>query len=77
MKKILNYLLIHGEWLKKLDKAIPVLEKAADYLKMAKLMFFLGNLYLAEDKHAKAVDAIKKGLKKGKIDKVITSSSDS
>jgi tetratricopeptide (TPR) repeat protein len=30
----------------------------------------LGNLYLAEDKLDKAVDSIKKGLKKGKIDKI-------
>ena len=30
----------------------------------------MGNLYLAEDKLDKAVDSIKKGLKKGKIDKI-------
>ena len=33
-----------------IDKAIPVFEKAAALSKMEKLMFFLGNLYLGEDK---------------------------
>ena len=53
-----------------IDKAIPVLRKLQNYQKMAKHMCFLGNLYLAEDKVDKAVDSIKKGLKKGKIDKL-------
>ncbi len=37
----------------------------------------LGNLYLAEDKLIEAVDSIKKGLKKGKIDKLSQVHSDS
>ena len=50
-----------------IDKAIPVLEKAAEMSKDGKSYVLLGNLYLSEDKVDKAVDAIKKGLKKGGI----------
>ena len=53
-----------------IDKAIPVLEQAAKLSKDGKAYVLLGNLYLAEDKLDKAVDSIKKGLKKGKIDKI-------
>ena len=54
----------------KVEKAIPVLEKAAKLSKDGKSYVLLGNLYLSEDKLEKAVDSIKKGLKKGKIDKI-------
>ena len=50
-----------------IDKAIPVLERAAEMSKDGKSYVLLGNLYLSEDKVEKAVDAIKKGLKKGKV----------
>ena len=53
-----------------IDKAIPVLEKAAKLSKEGKPYVLLGNLYLSEDKVQLAVDAILKGLKKGKIDKL-------
>ena len=51
-----------------IDKAIPVLQQAAKLSKDGKAYVLLGNLYLAEDKLDKAVDSIKKGLKKGKIE---------
>ena len=50
-----------------IDRAIPVLERAAEMSKDGKSYVLLGNLYLSEDKVEKAVDAIKKGLKKGKV----------
>ena len=53
-----------------IDKAIPVLEKAAEMSKDGKSYVLLGNLYLSEDKVNEAVDAIKKGLKKGDIKKL-------
>ena len=53
-----------------IDKAIPILEKAAKMSKEGKNYVLLGNLYLAEDKLELAIDSIKKGLKKGKISKV-------
>ena len=53
-----------------IDKAIPVLEKAAAMSKDGKSYVLLGNLYLSEDKVNEAVAAIKKGLEKGKITKL-------
>lgn len=52
------------------DKAIPILEEAAKMSKDGKNYVLLGNLYLSEDKLELAVEAIKKGLDKGKISKV-------
>jgi tetratricopeptide (TPR) repeat protein len=67
-----NLKLLADSWrmAQEIDKAIPVLEKVAKLSKDGKSYVLLGNLYLAEDKLDKAVDAIKKGLKKGKIDKI-------
>ena len=67
-----NLKLLADSWrmAQEIDKAIPVLEQAAKLSKDGKAYVLLGNLYLAEDKHDKAVDSIKKGLKKGKIDKI-------
>ena len=67
-----NLKLLADSWrmAQEIDKAIPVLEKAAKLSKDGKSYVLLGNLYLAEDKLDKAVDSIKKGLKKGKIDKI-------
>ena len=50
-----------------IDKAIPILERAAKMSKDGKSYVLLGNLYLSEDKVQHAVGAIKKGLEKGKI----------
>ena len=50
-----------------IDRAIPVLEKAAKIAKDGQSYVLLGNLYLSEDKVKEAVDAIKLGLKKGKV----------
>ena len=67
-----NLKLLADAWrmAQEIDKAIPVLERAAKLSKDGKSYVLLGNLYLAEDKLEKAVDSIKKGLKKGKIDKI-------
>lgn len=67
-----NLKLIADSWrmAQEIDKAIPVLSKAAELSKDGKAYVLLGNLYLGEDKIEKAVDAIKKGLKKGKIEKI-------
>ncbi len=67
-----NLKLLADSWrmAQEIDKAIPVLEKAAKLSKDGKSYVLLGNLYLAEDKIEKAVDSIIKGLKKGKIDKI-------
>jgi tetratricopeptide (TPR) repeat protein len=51
-------------------KAIPVLEKAAKMSKDGKAYVLLGNLYLSEDKIQLAIDSIKKGLKKGKVENI-------
>jgi len=67
-----NLKLLADSWrmAQEIDKAIPVLERAAKLSKDGKSYVLLGNLYLAEDKLEKAVESIKKGLKKGKIDKI-------
>ena len=67
-----NLRLLADSWrmAQEIDKAIPVLEKAAKLSKEGKPYVLLGNLYLSEDKVQLAVDAILKGLKKGKIDKL-------
>ena len=67
-----NLKLLADSWrmAQEINKAIPVLEQAAKLSKDGKAYVLLGNLYLAEDKLDKAVDSIKKGLKKGKIDKI-------
>ena len=67
-----NLKLLADSWrmAQEIDKAIPVLEQAAKLSKDGKSYVLLGNLYLAEDRLEKAVDSIKKGLKKGKIDKI-------
>ena len=67
-----NLKLLADSWrmAQEIDKAIPVLEKAAKMSKDGKSYVLLGNLYLSEDKIEQAIDSIKKGLKKGKIDKI-------
>jgi tetratricopeptide (TPR) repeat protein len=64
-----NLMLLADAWrmAQEMDKAIPILERAAKMSKDGKSYVLLGNLYLSEDKVQEAVDAIKKGLEKGKI----------
>ena len=67
-----NLKLLADSWrmAQEIDKAIPVLERAAKMSKDGKSYVLLGNLYLSEDRVELAVDAIKKGLDKGKIKKI-------
>ena len=69
-EKNLKLLAYSWRMAQEVDKAIPVLEKAAVLSKDGKAYVLLGNLYLGEDRMQEAVDAIKKGLKKGKIEKL-------
>ena len=64
-----NLMLLADAWrmAQEIDKAIPILERAAKMSNDGKSYVLLGNLYLSEDKVQNAVDAIKKGLEKGKI----------
>jgi tetratricopeptide (TPR) repeat protein len=67
-----NLKLLADSWrmAQEVDKAIPVLDKASQMSKDGKSYVLLGNLYLSEDRLELAVESIKKGLKKGKIDKI-------
>jgi tetratricopeptide (TPR) repeat protein len=67
-----NLKLLADSWrmAQEIDKAIPVLEKAAKISKDGQSYVLLGNLYLSEDKLKDAVDAIEKGIKKGKLKKI-------
>ena len=67
-----NLKLLADSWrmAQEIDKAIPALEKAAKMSKEGKSYVLLGNLYLSEDRIEQAVDAIKKGLDKGKLTKI-------
>ena len=67
-----NLKLLADAWrmAQEIDKAIPVLEKAANMSKDGESYVLLGNLYLSEDKVEKAVEAINKGLEKGKVKKL-------
>ena len=64
-----NLKLLADSWrmAQEVDKAIPILEKSAKMSKDGESYVILGNLYLSEDRVNEAVDAIKKGLEKGKI----------
>ncbi|MBD63064.1 MAG: hypothetical protein CMD68_03180 [Gammaproteobacteria bacterium] len=50
-----------------IDKAIPVLEKAAKMSKDGDTYVLLGNLYLFEDRMQESIKAIENGLKKAKV----------
>ncbi|MDB9997158.1 hypothetical protein OAE05_02265 [Gammaproteobacteria bacterium] len=67
-----NLKLLADSWrmAQEIDKAIPVLEKAAKMSEEGTNYLVLGNLYLIEDKLDQAINAIKKGIKKGKIKKI-------
>ena len=64
-----NLKLLADSWrmAQEVDKAIPILEKSAKMSKDGESYVILGNLYLSEDRVDEAVDAIKKGIEKGKI----------
>ena len=70
-----NLKLLADSWrmAQEIDKAIPVLERAAKMSKEGKSYVLLGNLYLSEDRVELAVDAIKKGLGQGKNKENISS----
>ena len=67
-----NLKLLADAWrmAQEIDKAIPILEKAANMSKDGESFVLLGNLYLSEDRVEKAVEAINKGLEKGKVKKL-------
>ena len=67
-----NLKLLADSWrmAQEIDKAIPILEKAAKMSKDGESYVLLGNLYLSEDRLDEAADAILKGLEKGKIKKL-------
>tara|TARA_B100000902_G_scaffold303995_1_gene292186 strand:- start:409 stop:1830 length:1422 start_codon:yes stop_codon:yes gene_type:complete len=67
-----NLKLLADAWrmAQEIDKAIPVLEKAANMSKDGESFVLLGNLYLSEDRVEKAVESINKGLEKGKVKKL-------
>jgi tetratricopeptide (TPR) repeat protein len=50
-----------------IDKAIPILEKAAKMSKDGDTYVLLGNLYLFEDRMQDSIRAIEAGLKKSKV----------
>ena len=66
-----NLKLLADAWrmAQEIDKAIPVLEKAASLDKKGETYILLGNLYLFEDRIEDAVIAIENGLKKGNLKK--------
>ena len=69
-EKILKLLADSWRMAQEIDKAIPVLEKAAKISKDGETYVLLGNLYLSEDKLNEAINAIEKGIKKGKLKKI-------
>ena len=64
-----NLKLLADSWrmAQEIDKAIPVLEKAAKMSKTGDLYVLLGNLYLFEDRMEDSIRAIELGLKKSTV----------
>ena len=64
-----NLKLLADSWrmAQEIDKAIPVLEKAAKMSKDGDTYVLLGNLYLFEDRMKDSIRAIEAGLKKAKV----------
>ena len=64
-----NLKLLGDAWrmAQEIDKAIPVLEKAAKLSKDGDLYVLLGNLYLYEDRMEDSIKAVENALKKSKI----------
>jgi tetratricopeptide (TPR) repeat protein len=64
-----NLKLLADSWrmAQEIDKAIPILEKAAKMSKDGDTYVLLGNLYLFEDRMQDSIRAIEAGLKKSKV----------
>jgi len=64
-----NLKLLGDAWrmAQEIDKAIPVLEKAAKLSKEGDLYVLLGNLYLYEDRMEDSIKAVENALKKSKV----------
>lgn len=71
-EKHLKYLAQGWHMAQELDKAEPVYEKAAMKSKEGELYIFLGQIFLATDRYKKAQQALKLGLKKGKLKDPVT-----
>ena len=71
-EKHLKYLAQGWHMAQELDKAEPVYEKAAKKSEEGELYVFLGQIYLATDRYDKAKQALKLGLKKGKLKDPVT-----
>ena len=66
-EKTLKLLADSWRMAQEIDKAIPVLEKAAKMSKDGDTYVLLGNLYLFEDRMKESITAIENGLKKPKV----------
>ena len=66
-EKTLKLLADSWRMAQEIDKAIPVLEKAAKMSKDGDTYVLLGNLYLFEDRMKESIKAIENGLKKPKV----------
>ena len=66
-EKNLKFLADSWRMAQEIELAIPIMEKAARVAKDGQTFIILGSLYLSEDKLEEAIDAIKQGLKKGKV----------
>ncbi len=66
-EKTLKLLADSWRMAQEIDKAIPVLEKAAKISKDGDTYVLLGNLYLFEDRMQESIKAIENGLKKPKV----------
>ena len=71
-EKHLKYLAQGWHMAQELAKAEPVYEKAAKKSEKGELYVFLGQIFLATDRYREAKQALKLGLKKGKLDDPVT-----
>ena len=71
-EKHLKYLAQGWHMAQELDKAEPAYEKAAKKSEKGELYVFLGQIYLATDRYKDAKQALKLGLKKGKLEDPVT-----
>ena len=71
-EKHLKYLAQGWHLAQELAKAEPIYEKAAKKSKKGELYVFLGQIFLATDRYKEAKQALKLGLKKGKLDDPVT-----
>ena len=71
-EKHLKYLAQGWHMAQELAKAEPVYEKAAKKSEKGELYVFLGQIFLATDRYKEAKQALKLGLKKGKLEDPVT-----